>query len=598
MFMMFVLEMGLEHVEGLQARLWFRFFRPGDAAESSLGLSAPLPVRLDPAVLRAASGSPGEYGRLLAEMVFSDPLARVAFSTARAAADRAPLHARLFIDPFAPDMQAVRWEMLYDLDRRVMLAADENIYFSRALSSASMQSFTPPTAERLRALVMIANPALANLSSIDVNGELERARGGLQDMELTCLVGPGQATLDGLLAGLQAGCDVLYFVAHGLVGERPRVFLEHPDGSPDPVEVDVLLERLRGLARLPLLAVLISCESAGDGSISPMLALGPRLLAETGIPAVIAMQGQVSFPTVERFMPVFFHELQRDGQIDRALSAARARVMDRPDWWMPVLFSRLRDNRLLAPPPLARPLDLQPYEPETVYIPAGVFLMGREGDEAPPAEQPAHPVSLPAFRMGQSAVTNRQFAEYVRQQGVVVNPEAGWEGQTPPSERLDDPVVGVTWYQALDYCRWLREKTGRAYALPTEAQWEKAARGTDGRLYPWGKDAPGGPERSRLSPFDCADMVGGVREWTLSLWGSSMAAPDYAYPWDRPYAPGRNDPQAGEQVLRVVRGGSLDGPFKVTCASRGGFLPAKTGFKGGRHGFRVVLNPSVEEGKQ
>lgn len=595
---MYVLEMGLDQVEELQGKLWFRFFRPHDAAESSLGLSAPVTVPLRPDALLALSGSPQDYGRTLAEMLFTDPAARVAFAHARAAADRAPLHVRLFVDPRARWMHDLRWETLYDLDRHVMLCADENIYFSRALSSASMQSFTPPSVERLRALVVVANPTAAALAPIDETAELARAQAGLEGMDLTVLAGQGSATLDGLTAALHEGCDVLYLVAHGLQSTPARLFLERPDGSPDPVEVDTLLERLRGIARLPLLAVLISCESAGNGGASgagsgtgsdPMLALGPRLLAETGIPAVVAMHGQVSFGTVEKFVPVFFRELQRDGQIDRALAVARARVLDQPDWWMPVLFSRLRDNRLLDPLPIAQPLALQSYEPETVFIPAGPFRMGRDGEAAPLAEQPAHTVELPAYRIGKIPVTNRQFAEFVREQGCLVNPEAGWEGQTPPFDRLDDPVVGVTWYQALAYCEWLSAKTGRSYNLPSEAQWEKAARGTDGRLYPWGDDAPGA-EIPRESPFRCLDMVGGIREWTRSLWGSSIASMEFPYPWDRPALIDRSDPRASEHILRVFRGGPLSGPSAVTCTSRGGFFPAKTGLKGNRHGFRVVLN--------
>jgi formylglycine-generating enzyme required for sulfatase activity len=179
---------------------------------------------------------------------------------------------------------------------------------------------------------------------------------------------------------------------------------------------------------------------------------------------------------------------------------------------------------------------------------------------------------------------------------MLVNPESGWEGQTPPADRLDEPIVGVSWFQAMAYCQWLSQKTGRCYSLPTEAQWEKAARGTDSRRYPWGDDdTPPAGDGYRLSPFGCREMVGGVREWTLSLWGRSMAALEFGYPWDQPGLPDRNDPRAGELVLRVYRGGPLAGPGSATCTSRGGFLPAKTGIKGNRHGFRVVLN-SLEEG--
>ncbi|MCB9156120.1 MAG: SIR2 family protein [Caldilineaceae bacterium] len=102
----------------------------------------------------------------------------------------------------------------------------------------------------------------------------------------------------------------------------------------------------------PRLIVLASCQSAGLGSSDltahdegALAALGPQL-AEAGVPAVLAMQGNISMETVRQFMPVFFTELRRDGQIDRALAAARSRVRERPDWWMPVLYMRLKSGRI------------------------------------------------------------------------------------------------------------------------------------------------------------------------------------------------------------------------------------------------------------
>jgi hypothetical protein len=91
--------------------------------------------------------------------------------------------------------------------------------------------------------------------------------------------------------------------------------------------------------------VLASCQSAGSGTGDALAALGPQL-AEAGIPAVLAMQGNISMETVANFMPVFFEQLQRDGQIDRALAVARGTVRQRHDYWMPVLFMRLRSGRI------------------------------------------------------------------------------------------------------------------------------------------------------------------------------------------------------------------------------------------------------------
>jgi hypothetical protein len=100
------------------------------------------------------------------------------------------------------------------------------------------------------------------------------------------------------------------------------------------------------------LVILLSCQSAGTGDVEPappdggaLAALGPRL-AEAGVPAVIAMQGNISMETASTFMATFFQELRRDRQVDRAVSVARGAVRDRPDWWMPVLFMRLKSGRI------------------------------------------------------------------------------------------------------------------------------------------------------------------------------------------------------------------------------------------------------------
>ena len=128
------------------------------------------------------------------------------------------------------------------------------------------------------------------------------------------------------------------------------------------------------------------------------------------------------------------------------------------------------------------------FEPETILIPAGSFIMGSDTGEA--IEKHQHTLILPAFKIGKYPVTNEQYAEYVQQTGAVVSAKAGWVlakvGQAPPPDKLKHPVVGVSWDEAVAYCRWLSEQTGRAYDLPTEAEWEKAARGPDDdRLYPW-----------------------------------------------------------------------------------------------------------------
>ncbi len=247
-----------------------------------------------------------------------------------------------------------------------------------------------------------------------------------------------------------------------------------------------------------------------------------------------------------------------------------------------------------------------PFEPETVLIPAGPFILGSDADA--PLEAPAHTVDLPAFAIGLTPVTNEQYARFLWDSGRVATRFMAWDGNTPPAGRLNHPVAGVTWYEARDYCRWLSQATGRAYTLPTEAQWEKAARGPDGRHYPWGNDwlpdrcHAAGPDLVAVNtfppqtPYGLYDMVGNAREWTLTAWGGDPRAPDpaFAYPWrdDR-----RNNPDEPSTTRRVFRGGRISGdPAQAErgCRSsaRGSFLPDKPGPASNLHGLRVVLSLS------
>jgi hypothetical protein len=108
---------------------------------------------------------------------------------------------------------------------------------------------------------------------------------------------------------------------------------------------------MKELQQQPRLVVLASCQSAGKGNGNVLQAIGPQL-AQAGIPAVIAMQGNISMDSVKKFMPVFFTELYKDGQIDRALSVARGIIRDAQDFWMPVLFMRLKSGRVWYVPGL------------------------------------------------------------------------------------------------------------------------------------------------------------------------------------------------------------------------------------------------------
>ncbi|MDQ3699954.1 MAG: SIR2 family protein, partial [Chloroflexota bacterium] len=188
--------------------------------------------------------------------------------------------------------------------------------------------------------------------------EASATEAGATEVDRPAVSGP--ATLRYVMEQLRAGHDILYLVCHGaLVRGESWLWLEDEAGVTARVAGADLAARLRDLPQRPRLVVLVSCHSAGGGAgfakrdedagMAVLSALGPRL-AEAGVPAVLAMHGAFSLQTAARFMPAFFQELQRDGQIDRAVALARGSVREQPDAWMPVLFMRLRSGRIWYEP--------------------------------------------------------------------------------------------------------------------------------------------------------------------------------------------------------------------------------------------------------
>lgn len=238
-------------------------------------------------------------------------------------------------------------------------------------------------------------------------------------------------------------------------------------------------------------------------------------------------------------------------------------------------------------------------EPVWVEVPAGEFWMGGEGEYD---GKPVHRVHLERFQIARVPITNIQYQFFVEATGYSV-PEH-WEDGRPPRGLESHPVVNVSWHDAIVYCRWLSEVTGKPITLPSEAQWEKAARGDqDKREYPWGDEwdetrcntyelslgdtTPVGVFPEGVSSYGCLDMAGNVWEWTRSLWGEDWKRPSFNYP----YSPtdGRENLEAGDEVLRVLRGGSfLDLRLDARCAFRLRGLPdGRVGYLG----FRVVVSP-------
>jgi formylglycine-generating enzyme required for sulfatase activity len=239
---------------------------------------------------------------------------------------------------------------------------------------------------------------------------------------------------------------------------------------------------------------------------------------------------------------------------------------------------------------IATPLNL-----DWVHVPAGAFLIGavpqdyyQEAQNAPSQPglgMPRHTVELPAFAIARTPITNAQYAAFVAATGY--RAPAHWEGSAPPAELAQHPIVYVDWHDARAFCAWARVR------LPTEAEWEKAARGADVRPFPWGADAPDptrawfdqhtdaigtrpvGERPAGASPYGALDMAGNVWEWTASLH------------WPYPYRSddGRESQAAPGQ--RVLRGGSFRSAHEryLRCAFRSRSYPAR---RRDHIGFRVA----------
>jgi formylglycine-generating enzyme required for sulfatase activity len=204
-----------------------------------------------------------------------------------------------------------------------------------------------------------------------------------------------------------------------------------------------------------------------------------------------------------------------------------------------------------------------------VYIPAGEFTMGSDdGDkDAFENEKPENRIYLDGYWIGKYEVTYEQYDKYCEEEDKEKPGDQGWG-------RGNRPVINVSWVEAAAYCGWLSKKTGLNFKLPTEAQWEKAARGTKGLIYPWGnkfvknicnsyesglgKTIPVGEFSAGVSPYGCIDMAGNVWEWCSDRYSKFI----------------RNNKGQFKRSLRVVRGGSwINVARLVRCACIYGFDP-------------------------
>lgn len=260
---------------------------------------------------------------------------------------------------------------------------------------------------------------------------------------------------------------------------------------------------------------------------------------------------------------------------------------------------------------------------ELVLVPAGPFKMGDNFGDGESRERPVHTVTLDAFYIGKFEVTNGDWIKFQNDplyddpkiwpagRPVPKDQSPYWKqannhgGGTPGSEGY--PVIGVNWDAATAYCNYLSIKTGKKYRLPTEAEWEKAARGTDQRRFPWGNEITpahanytgaqrfdtvrlpgfydgsvrdGFQTKNNASPYGAMDMAGNIMEWC-----SDWYARDYYKE-----SPAKNPKGPEKGAYRVLRGGSFFfEPQDLRSYARTGAWPSFQAFR--MVGMRIVREP-------
>jgi formylglycine-generating enzyme required for sulfatase activity len=380
-----------------------------------------------------------------------------------------------------------------------------------------------------------------------------------------------------LIAETVASCDVLFV----LIG---RKWLTLTDESGQP-QIDAPHDRVRS-------EILTAVER--DLRMAPVLVHDARMPVAEALPA--------GLEPLAHWQPFTLDDdhLTRDLQhlidvLEQLLIPAPAQVVPaRPSTDELVISLTAKTNRRskLSIPRATHLL----FEPETAQIPAGAFLQGDNNLR----------VTLPEYWIGRHPVQVNEFRVFIQEGGYVERQfwtAAGWawrealnrtqpdDWATFPWTSEDDlPVIGVSWYEAYAYCAWLAARTRLPYRLPTSLEWEKAARGTDGRLYPWGNErlkvrcniyGSGMGQTSRVglyspqsdSPYGLTDLVDNVSEWCLTRWD------------DDPFAPPNNADGSGP---RVRHGGSWASANLVRPSTRIWGVPD---FTSNYVGFRVARSP-------
>jgi formylglycine-generating enzyme required for sulfatase activity len=360
-------------------------------------------------------------------------------------------------------------------------------------------------------------------------------------------------------------------------------------GSTHPVQPDALAALFEQFAQQVSCVVLNACYSQ----------MQANAIAKH-IDYVIGMERAIGDKAAIAFTVGFYQALGAGRSIEEAyqLGCVQIRLQGISEHLTPVLMTKVGDRHgsdvvsaaTLPANSIPSRTNLHSVQPSMVLIPSGPFVMGSSLRTAldPRVANIQQTVVLEDYCISKYPITNEQYSAFLQAKEYPV--PIGWEKEHNPLE----PVGGVSWYDCVEYCKWLSDMTGQVFRLPTEAEWEKAARGIDGNEWPWGnsfgrelcnvaedltlgaKTPVGKFSPAGDSPFGISDMAGNVWEWTSSLYIRTRT----------------QDTSELSSVLeaRVIKGGSwLSGSRATCCSFRKGADPS---VRQEDIGFRVVLSES------
>ncbi|MDA0245791.1 MAG: SUMF1/EgtB/PvdO family nonheme iron enzyme [Chloroflexi bacterium] len=523
-----------------------------------------------------------DFGRQLFDFLFPRPIfALYARSLSDARRDNKGLRLKLHLVDSA--LAHLPWEFLHHKDYLCLAHETPLVRY------VELDRPVPPLAvvAPLRVLgVLGADYGPHVLDMAQEKERIGRALANLQEKGLIELHWLERPTVEDLQEMLWQGAwHVLHFVGHGdLDDQRDEGFiiLANEKGQATKFYAGQLARLTVGHRSLRL-AILNACNGAKGGN-TLFSSTAHILMERGGLPAIVAMQHAITDTAAIKFAQIFYRALVKGFPIDRATAEARIAMSNAfsptVEWGIPVLFMRSADGYLFGKvqpshhvfsgfvPPIktleqegtSKALTINVSRIEWIKIPAGDFWMGND--------TVCHLVELPTFWIAKTPITNAQYQKFVQATGHPT--PTHWQNGQIPQGKINHPVVHVSWDDGMALAKWASEQAGQTILLPSEAEWEKAARGglvlSNGqnplpkRQYPWGdtfdkrkcntqesgiKDtSPVDKYLQGASPYGVLDLSGNVWEWTRSLYK----------PYPYVVGDGREDPD--NRSTRVRRGGA------------------------------------------